>query len=322
VDEKASNQTNLTNGDESKETLFLIAQYQVIANNRVSHNELFWNFQIMFLMAQSFLLILALGGFTQIPWERAVGGFIAFVFGALSIQGFERNRAMEIADAELLLNIEKRFKDSRYIGLKVHDRLTTYKYFSGKSVLNYLEKKKIMNFFSRGISYGFWKCGMWLITFVAFSLFLYNTFLFCFSSSFGRFLWYDSFDIFKSSFDRSALGAVVVILALNWIFYMVDMLQEQQPKKYPKEYKNKQIKDEKAQAKVKKRKAQKSLYLRELILILVAFVYTIFAYYHVFKFIPFMWLGVLFICLGLLVRCYRGMLREIREAVQQAKRSD
>lgn len=270
----------------------------------------------MFLTAQSFLLILALGGFTQVPWERAIGGFIAFVFGALSIQGFERNRAMEIADAELLLDIERRFLGSEYTGLAVHDQLKNYKYFDGRFVQDYLEEKKILNFFSRGISYRVWKCGMWLITFVGFSLFLYNTFMFSFNSSIGRFLWYESFDVFKKSFDRSALGAIVIILAFNWIFYMVDMLQEQQPKKYPKD----NLSEQSDQAKEQKRKAQKSLYSLETLLLFVAFAYTIFAYYDVVKFIPYMWLGVLLVCLGLLIKCYLGMLREIRDTIRESKK--
>ena len=98
----------------NKETDFLIEQYRVLAYDRISHNQLFWNVQLMFLTAQSFLLILATGGFHTSYLGRAIGGLVCALFGIQSIQGFERNRMMEIADADILLDIERYFIKKGY----------------------------------------------------------------------------------------------------------------------------------------------------------------------------------------------------------------
>ena len=302
-----------------KNTSFLVEQYRVISNNRINHNALFWNFILMFLTAQSFLLILALGGFSQVPWEKAIGGFIGFVFGFMSIQGFERNRVMEIADAELLLDIENHFLNSGKIGLKVHRKPGEYAYLKGDNVLKVLESRGLMTFLNRGISYELWKSGMWLITFVSLTLFFYNMLIYSYVSSTGRFLWYDSFAVFENSFDHSAIGIIIVITAINWIFYIFELLQRRQPKRN-------QTPDEKVtvadnnqaetleQSKLKRKKTYGNqkikffVYILEYGIILACIIYTLVAYFDHATFIPFMWPCVLLICLAIIVFFHRKEL--------------
>jgi hypothetical protein len=280
-----------------KNTRFLIEQYRVISNNRISHNELFWNFILMFLTAQSFLLILALGGFTSVPWERAIGGFIGFIFGFMSIQGFERNRAMEIADAELLLDIEQYFIERCKLGKELHNTLDTYTYLDGKKVVDYLETKKIMTFLSRGVSYDIWKSGMWLITIVSFLLFLYNIFIFSFARYSGKFLWCASFSKFRTSFDALAIGVVFIVFAVNWFINMITRLQDHKPRKKPTD---KQKKTERISYNI----AKVLVYFFETVSILIAIIISFYDYRNKIVTKPFMWLYVLIFCLLLTVLLY------------------
>jgi hypothetical protein len=277
----------------------------------------------MFLTAQAFLLILALGGFEAPTWAKAIGGFVGFVFGFMSIQGFERNRAMEIADAELLLDIEKYLILRGYKGFKTHDKLRNYKYLNGKSVLSKLEAKKVMTFLGRGISYDLWKSGMWLISIVSFVLFFYNVFIFSFSSSNGKFLWYQNFAVFKDSLDWSAFGAVFVIFAINWLLFMIEKIRGQQTKRphlvksrLPNAFSKKKMNLIRASKRI-----QLNSIISEIIIILLASAYSLLAYYDLTKFIPYMWLIIMISCLVIMGLSYKKAISYILKTLKKRLKS-
>jgi mannose-1-phosphate guanylyltransferase len=200
-----------------KDSAFLFEQYSVLANDRIHHDELFWNVPMTFLTAQAFLLVIALGGFNTKPWQCAIGAFISFVFGILTIQIFERNRVLEIADAELLLDMERHFLSKGYKGSELHHKNAKKKYLSGNSVEQYLESKNIYKFLNRGVSYELWKKGMWLVTAISLFLFLYNLLFYFHYTNFI----FGSFADFIADLDRNAISNIMILMAVNWLVYLV-----------------------------------------------------------------------------------------------------
>ena len=228
---------------EEKNIKFLIEQYHVISNNRLQHNELFWNFQLVFLTAQAFLLVVALGGLVTNSFARAIGAFCGFVFGFMSYQAFERNRIMEIADAELLLNIENDLKLHNYRALSIHHKMQTYNYLYGKNVYDTLNARGLMRFFNRGSSYELWKCGMRLVMLLELSLFSYHLFAFWVKDYTGQFLWCPTYGLFLGSISKLALGCLFVIFAMNWAEFMLYLVLKSQIKHNSPEEKEANEKD-------------------------------------------------------------------------------
>ncbi len=323
----------------NKETDFLIEQYRVLAYDRISHNQLFWNVQLMFLTAQSFLLILATGGFHTSYLGRAIGGLVCALFGIQSIQGFERNRMMEIADADILLDIERYFIKKGYQGLAIHNRPNLRKYLSGDYIGQVLCSHRTIGYLTRGISYELWKCGLWLITLISFVLFLYSIFVFCFLGSTGGFFFSASFADFMTSLDHAALGYVIVLFATNWILYVIYLIQKQQPQKPSLKHTEKQGEGNRHRNHIKlgKKKKQKTeeeirkthriiVYCLEALSMLTAFIYTIFAYCGKADFIPHMWLILFLICLlvSLIMhwKTFCGIYNSVRDLNNRPKLED
>jgi mannose-1-phosphate guanylyltransferase/uncharacterized membrane protein len=269
-----------------KDNSFLLEQYQVLASDRINHNELFWNVPMMFLTAQSFLLVIALGGLSAPPWGRAIGAFISFVFGILSIQIFERNRINEIADSELLLDIERHFILQGYSGTQIHQKASERSYLSGEKVDVHLEKNKFLKFLNKGVSYELWKKGMWLVSFTSLLLFIYNS-LYYYN---GEFLEFDCFRSFILSIDKTAAVIILVIFALNWLIYLMDFISP---------IKN-QAKGQISEENVKK--SQKLIRILQVSLLGVSVAYSYCVsknYLHVTE-LPNMWLKLYIICAQIL----------------------
>lgn len=297
--------------EENKETAFLAEQYQVLSNRRISHNELFWNVPLMFLTAQSFLLILALGGYTQIPWEKAIGAFISFVFGFLSIQVFERNRVMEITDAEQLLDIERQLLAQGYTSLEIHQKQVKRKYLSGGYVNQRLEKRKILNFLNRGVSADLWKKGMWFTTVASIFLFFYNISTYInFESLFGS-----SLTEYLITIAKPAGSTLALLIAINWFLIILRTIEKSQPD---------------ARINTRKRTDKKKfynicLYSFESIVISFSLVWGYIAYLERVTSINFLWAYAFIVCLisvivqFLIVYFQRNELKLFRRVSKQQK---
>ena len=283
---------------EEKETRFLIEQYHVISNNRLQHNELFWNFQLLFLTAQAFLLVVALGGLVTNSFARAIGAFCGFVFGFMSYQAFERNRIMEVADAELLLNIENDLKLHNYRALSIHHKMQTYNYLYGKNVYDTLNARGLMRFFNRGSSYELWKCGMRLVMLLELSLFSYHLFAFWVKDYKGQFLWCSTYELFLGSISKLALGCLFVIFAMNWAEFMFYLVLKSQ------------LKDESEDEKRLKKGIRNSLIIFsiiQLVLGIVTYLVSLFDYLDANFNCGWIWLILLAIC-AILVFCSTSLM--------------
>lgn len=273
---------------EEKETRFLIEQYHVISNNRLQHNELFWNFQLLFLTAQAFLLVVALGGLVTHPFARAIGAFCGFVFGFMSYQAFERNRIMEIADAELLLNIENDLKLRNYRALSIHHKMQTYNYLYGKNVYDTLNARGLMRFFNRGSSYELWKCGMRLVMLLELSLFAYHLFVFGLKGCSGNIPFYGTYDVFLESISKGALSSIFAIFAMNWAEFMFYLVLKSQ------------LKDESEDEKRLKKGIRNSLivsYMFQLVLVVVAYLISLSDYLQKNSGRGWVWLALVGLCI-------------------------
>ena len=237
-----------SSGTETQNNQFLFQQYQVLSGDRINHNDLFWNIPNIFLLAQSFLLSMAIGSDVPSPWQRAVGAFISFVFGFISIQIFERNRISEISDAELMQDIEKHVLSQGFSGTEAHQKISSRKYLNGGNVEKNLESKGFLKFFNRGVSYELWKHGMWLVTIISGLLFLYNTCVY-FSKNFPYLdaaktfpkgssitnffscLSCGSFQDFINSLDKSAVATVLLLVFCTWLLHMLYRIYLTYPQK-------------------------------------------------------------------------------------------
>jgi hypothetical protein len=94
------------NRDTNKDSRFLFEQYKVLSERRINHNSLLWQTPVMFFTAQAFLMMISLGNNNYPWWSRAIAAFVSFVFSIFMDILFENNRAMEITDAEQMLDIE------------------------------------------------------------------------------------------------------------------------------------------------------------------------------------------------------------------------
>lgn len=233
---------------ENQNNQFLFQQYQVLSSDRINHNDLFWNIPNIFLLAQSFLLSMAIGSDVPAQWQRAVGAFISFVFGFISIQIFERNRISEISDAELMQDIEKHVLSQGFNGTEAHQKISNRKYLNGGNVEKNLESRGVLKFFNTGVSYELWKHGMWLVTIISVLLFLYNTCVY-FSKNFPYLdaaktflkgssiinlfscLSYGSFQEFVNSLDKSAVATVLLLVFCTWLLHMLYRIYLTYPQK-------------------------------------------------------------------------------------------
>ncbi len=160
---------DITHEKDNPNVNVLLSLYQALTASRLSHNELFWNVPLTNLTAQAFLYLIALGKDSD-PVSVVVASIISIFIGFFSIQLFERNRFMEIMDAEQLESIEKQLRSLGYslpqTSVKTESRtyLTDDNNFKSSAfVESNLRKKKRISSFSSISSYKLWKTGLWTI---------------------------------------------------------------------------------------------------------------------------------------------------------------
>lgn len=89
---------------------FIIQQYQVLSDRRINHNTLLWDVPSLLFVAQTFLWTIALSSEIN-PIIRCAISLISVIIAITSFQAFERNRLMEVVDAEQMYKIERYFKE-------------------------------------------------------------------------------------------------------------------------------------------------------------------------------------------------------------------
>ncbi len=159
--------------EEYNEFSFLMHQYDNLSNSHNSQNEMLWSAPAMFLTAQSFLLLIALGALTDVEWwARAIASFISCVFGFISIQKFKRDRLMVVSDAEQLLDIEKKMIKLGHPGMEINDKQIKRKYVNKELLEVKLKKYKIQTNFNSLSTISFWLIGMWITTAASLGIFI------------------------------------------------------------------------------------------------------------------------------------------------------
>lgn len=99
-------------GSDNKEIdfAFIIQQYQVLSDRRINHNTLLWDVPSLLFVAQTFLWTIAFSSEID-PIIRCAISLISVIIAITSFQAFERNRLMEVVDAEQMYKIERYFKE-------------------------------------------------------------------------------------------------------------------------------------------------------------------------------------------------------------------
>jgi hypothetical protein len=170
---------NESGGSENHQ--FLIEQYKILSDRRTNHDGLLWQTPVMFFTAQAFLYMIALGADLNYPWwSRAIAAFVSFVFSVLMGLLFENHRAMEISDAEQMLNIENYLiNDCNRVGLIIHtvpgDRNYLQKQAdSGSSLVRetLLYRKKITKW-NLILSFDIWKYAFRFTAYISAFIFMY-----------------------------------------------------------------------------------------------------------------------------------------------------
>ena len=88
---------------------FLKIQYQILSERRINHNTLLWNVPSILFVAQAFLWTLALNNDNHWIIRCAISA-LSVVIAYVVYQTFERNRLMEVIDAEQMYSIEEYIK--------------------------------------------------------------------------------------------------------------------------------------------------------------------------------------------------------------------
>ena len=114
---------------------FLLAQYQVLSDRRIQHNQLFWDKPTILFTAQAFLWVVTLNPDTN-SIIRIFLAILSLLISCTMTYSFHRCRNMEICDAEQLYWIEKHFIECGLPAVLIHHkkdaRTVIYK---GKSTL-------------------------------------------------------------------------------------------------------------------------------------------------------------------------------------------
>lgn len=85
---------------------FLKLQYQVLSERRINHNSLLWNVPSMLFVAQTFMWTITLNNKNNILIRCGIS-LLSIIVSYISFQMFERNRLMEVVDAEQMYSIEE-----------------------------------------------------------------------------------------------------------------------------------------------------------------------------------------------------------------------
>ena len=178
-----SNQKNKSS--ENKDLDFLKIQYQVLSNRQLSHDNMIWNVPSLLFVAQSLLWTIALDTDVHLLM-RCLVSIISTVTGFLSLQLFQRNRLMEIADNEQLYHIEQFFSQlgdekSAQSAVIIHHQLgkrTVLLKKGSKTIMEVLEEK---DFFRKGRlvkmkSFNLWVIAFWIIFGLSVVITFYNVY--------------------------------------------------------------------------------------------------------------------------------------------------
>ena len=177
-----NNQKNTPDND--KDLDFLKIQYQVLANRELSHDNMIWNVPSLLFVAQSLLWTIALSPEIYILM-RCLISVISTVMGFISLQLFQRNRLMEIADSEQLYSIEQFFAQLK--NGKSNSSIIIHHQIKKRTVLTKKTSKSLMTilennaFFRNGIlvkmrSFSLWITAFWLIFVLSVIILLCNIF--------------------------------------------------------------------------------------------------------------------------------------------------
>ena len=155
--------------DNDKDLDFLKIQYQVLSNRELSHDNMIWNVPSLLFVAQSLLWTIALNTEVYIIM-RCLVSVISTIIGFISLQLFQRNRLMEIADSEQLYSIEQFFKQSEtekktHYSVIIHHQIgkrTVIEKKGSKSLMEVLQEK---DFFRKGRLVKMRAFNLWIIAF-------------------------------------------------------------------------------------------------------------------------------------------------------------
>lgn len=165
---------------------FLKLQYQVLSERRINHNTLLWNVPSLLFVAQAFLWTLALNDENN---ELICCGIslLSLLISYIAYQLFERNRLMEVVDAEQMYSIEKYIKNQNNVEnpipiMIIHNKISERTLIDGRynmitDFLNYHPYYKHHNKKSslcKKASSELWKILFILMTILSCAILLYN----------------------------------------------------------------------------------------------------------------------------------------------------
>lgn len=107
--------------DNCKNYEFLLAQYNVLSDRRIQHNQLLWDKPSILFTAQAVLWVVTLNPDTN-SVIRVFLAVLSVLISCTMTYSFHRCRNMEICDAEQLYWIEKHFVDEGIPALIIHHK--------------------------------------------------------------------------------------------------------------------------------------------------------------------------------------------------------
>lgn len=158
---------------------FLKLQYQVLSDRQINHNSLLWNTPSLLFVAQAFLWDISLDDKINLIIRCCIS-LSSVLIGFASLQGFVRNRFLEIADSEQLYAIEKLISDRNSNEkncpvMIIHHNIENCTIIKNGNILALNEAlKKHASPLARKRTYHTWKFVFWAALFLAIILFAYN----------------------------------------------------------------------------------------------------------------------------------------------------
>lgn len=165
---------------------FIKLQYQVLSERRINHNTLLWNIPSMLFVAQAFMWTIALDDKNHVLIRCGIS-LLSIAISYISYQMFERNRLMEVVDAEQMYSIEEYIKKhnnevNTIPVLIIHNRLEMRTLIDGRfdmitDFMNYHSYYKHHNKKSslcKKVSSNLWKTLFIFFLILSCAIFLYN----------------------------------------------------------------------------------------------------------------------------------------------------
>lgn len=302
VDNDSAQDSTITTGIEDDKNTFLVEQYHVLSNRQICYVQLYRNFPILFFTVQSFLCSLGLGVFTNLPIVKLIAAFLGFFFGILCIREYNELRDHTVAEAELLVDIETFFSRLDYKSLILHANIRNQRTLDEKLVSQILCSKgyrKVTN----NNSFTYWLNGMYVLMVFNVCLF-FNT---LFSSFTYEFLWFPSYYDFLRCLDKSAIGIICLIIAINWITHVFYSIKTGQF----------------AVVFEKARLLLKILYSFEFEIILFSITYSVLSsrFYQVYPSIKGIWYYVFLLCLLAYIVIYIQIYISYKKTIKDRKQT-